>query len=80
MSEMVERVAQAIKTRALERGSDPIHPAVLHHLAAAAIEAMREPTQKMCTAGSRDYEDGVNGADAGGIWKAMIDAALMTNV
>jgi hypothetical protein len=50
MSEMVERVAEAIRLRSIERGH-PIHPVMVRHLAAAAIEAMREPTEEMINAG-----------------------------
>lgn len=46
MTKMIERVAEAMRLRAIERGH-PIHPVVAHHLAAAAIEAMLEPTNEM---------------------------------
>ena len=37
--DMIERVADAIRLRSCERGH-PVHPAVVQHLAAAAIAAM----------------------------------------
>ncbi|MEH2501224.1 hypothetical protein V1290_000035 [Bradyrhizobium sp. AZCC 1578] len=77
MSEMIERVAKAIQRRALERGTNPVHPAAIHHLAAAAIEAMREPTVEMLVAAQEDWMC-VRAAEERGdfIWRAMIDAAL----
>jgi hypothetical protein len=82
MSEMIERVAEAIRLRSCERGY-PVHPAVAHHLAAAAMEAMREPTPAMHDAAwaaslepnepmQPDFPD-INA----GIWQAMIDEAIL---
>lgn len=68
MSEMVERVAQAIC------GDDnPANILTIHRIRArAAIEAMREPTEAMV------YADTVKEwpSDACAAWKAMIDEAL----
>jgi hypothetical protein len=68
MSEMIERVAQAIC------GDDnPANILTIHRSRAlAAIEAMREPTQAMSDAaaekpGQMSYTD---------VWQAMIDAAV----
>ena len=69
--DMIERVAEAIRLRSCERGH-PVHPAVAHHLAAAAIEAMRDPTEAMVdrcwTDQVIDYPDLC--------WKSMIDEVL----
>lgn len=74
MSEMIERVAEAMRLRAIERGH-PIHPAMVHHLAAAAIEAMRGPTDDMlsaaCEAGALDDDPEIIM-----IYDTMIGAAL----
>jgi len=68
MTEMIERVAQAIC------GDDnPANVLAIHRTRAqAAIEAMREPTQAMSDAaaerpGQMSYAD---------VWQAMIGAAL----
>ena len=68
MSEMIERVAKAIDKTSQERGHR-IPATAMRHLAVAAIEAMREPTDAMINApsGEEYYET---------IWKEMIDAAL----
>lgn len=68
MSEMVERVEEAIRRRMARDGGYE-----LSDLARAAIEAMREPTTDMENAGAEadDY-----GLDAVQSWSVMIDAAL----
>ena len=77
MSEMVERVAQAIC------GDDnPANILTIHRIRArAAIEAMREPTGLMKDAGAESFEFGsddcasLNGQPSKA-WRAMIDEAL----
>lgn len=89
MSEsMIERVAIAIATSHLNDPPDPVCVFDFYALtgdvaekyyamARAAIEAMREPTDEMCTAG-----DGCCGEYGCGVWRmreiftAQIDAAL----
>jgi hypothetical protein len=75
--EMIDRVQEAIKRRATDRGHS-IHPAVIRHLAAAAIEAMREPTDAMASSPMATcYNSGPYGdKEVRRIWGAMIDAAL----
>ena len=80
MSEKIQQVAEAMRLRAIERGH-PIHPALLHHLAAAAIEAMREPTEAMLQAPAMRRwawkdDEGVTAGDIADAWNAMIDEAL----
>lgn len=84
MSEMVERVAEAIRLRAIERGH-PVHPAMVRHMAAAAIEAMREPTIKMISAAQYAVEarearfvkpDPIKLMTCKMAWQTMIDEAL----
>lgn len=72
MSEMIDRVAEAIRLRGCERGY-PISPMVVHHLAAAAIEAMREPTEAMADAGTTETN---SEEDAIECWNAMINEAM----
>lgn len=80
MSEMVERVA-----RAIYEGTPRNKP--YDHLSAfkrkgyeaearAAIEAMREPTEAMCTAGRLANMSIIGGYGGPTSWEAMIDAAL----
>lgn len=79
MSEMVERVALALQQRAQERGIKPIPGFVASHLAAAAIEAMREPTVAMIEAepdGDGEFDKTNSAAHAKAFWQAMIDEAL----
>lgn len=68
MSEMIKRVAIAIRLRDT---TDELA------MARAAIEAMREPTDDMASAGGSelpDYDAGDD--DAVDCWKRMIDEAL----
>jgi hypothetical protein len=87
MSEMVDRVAQAILAVNVPRAnwdyckSVPDHPLYTQsiELARAAIEAMREPTEAMIEAGSTaaDHEFGTIGLEAAKeAWNLMIDEAL----
>jgi hypothetical protein len=69
MSEMIERVSEAMRLRSIERGH-PIHPDMERHLAVAAIEAMREPTQEMVYTAEAEADS----FDC--VWRSMIDAAL----
>lgn len=72
--DMIDRVAEAMRLSAIERGQ-PI-PAIARHLAAAAIEAMREPTEAMKRAGFEFTGDPCWPEDVGRAWQTMIDAAL----
>jgi hypothetical protein len=80
---MVERVAEAITLAAVGKGNRP--NARMRRIARAAIEAMREPTEEMVSAGAdaepTDYNGGPIPKDARKftalvIYRAMIDAAL----
>lgn len=87
---MIERVERAIYAKLAENpkvGGTTIdgHNFDLSAIARAAIEAMREPTGHMKTAGMRNiatthaatYGQGcASHEDAEGAWSAMIDAAL----
>lgn len=73
MNEMIERVAKAIHNKALERG-ELISSLIINHLAVAAIEAMKEPTEEMI--GNNPYYDDEFDLDGEEIYKAMIEAAL----
>lgn len=79
MTEMIKRVAEAMRLRAIERGH-PIHPAMAHHLAAAAIEAMREPTEGMYraayAANGGKWADDEYEPPPKVCWREMIGAAL----
>lgn len=69
MSEMVERVAKAIREAHVGR---PMYELVnTEDLARAAIEAMREPTPDMVSEGD-DYR----AFSSRTTWQAMIDEAL----
>lgn len=72
MSEMVERVAQAIC------GDDnPANILEIHrHRARAAIAAMREPTEGMVEAGQNSGVIYDAGLVPHHVWQAMIDEAL----
>jgi hypothetical protein len=77
MNEMIERVARAI---AADNENWPYdrrpwsEQRYLLERARAAIEAMREPTEAM-KAAAKPFRKGV-GEEPGGLWHAMIDAAL----
>jgi hypothetical protein len=91
MSEMIERIARvlcdgnwdAASFKETASGDEPEEQREYwREKARAAIEAMREPTEEMLTAGSPycvdslapDYKSGRE--DAGHCFRAMIDAAL----
>ena len=77
---MVERVAAAIMNAAGQINASQIQDDVTKRhatslmyakrYAAAAIAAMREPTEEMARCG------GIGREDAQGVWRRMIDAAL----
>lgn len=75
---IIERVAQAIYEDRNGHGCVPwskrtaAHKAPYRSDARAAIEAMREPTETMVTAGLRSDPEGYVKGD----WYFMIDAAL----
>ena len=72
MTDMIERVAQAIFAKDPE-GMFSIHYARVY--AKAAILAMREPTETMIDAGSKEQRT-ILSKPIEGIWTAMIDDAL----
>lgn len=70
MTEMIERVAQALKDSGLREDYD-----VRLALARAAIEAMREPTKEMIDEGNRRIS--VSATENTRVtWHNMIDEAL----
>ena len=83
-SEMVERVARAIFDRIqqgrvmrfnweiMKAGGEAL---LFFHAAEAAIEAMREPTAGMGSAGARSISEEAFVIDAEHCWRDMIDAA-----
>lgn len=84
MSEMVERVRQAIDDalskhhgfEAILTNAGDAEDTILA-AARAVIEALREPTREMLSRGAVTYGDpGI--ATAGSCWRKMIDAALHT--
>lgn len=72
MSEMIERIAKAIKAKAWAIDL-PLRDEECSEIARAAIEAMREPTNAMMFA-PPDVQFGP--ADAEFVWHCMIDEAL----
>lgn len=77
MSEMIERVAEAIYAMARETRDEWLIPD-WKMVARAAIEAMREPTSEM-TSCSEEVHWGDSCYICGGLkdgWQKMIDAAL----
>lgn len=72
MSEVVERVAKAI----LAKSGGYWVPGIEEELARAAIEAMREPTQKMVCAALDRHDKRPNEFGYTEHWKVMIDEAL----
>lgn len=79
MSEMVERVGEALRKECLAIFGSTWSNDNAWRLAKAAIEAMRQPTPEMSAAGTRigdDFYSGVADYEAEGIWEDMIDAAL----
>lgn len=71
MSKMIDRVAEAIRLRAIDRGH-PIDTVTAHHLAAAAIESMREITPDI----DDMHPPFVQKKDFHESWTAMHDMAL----
>lgn len=81
MSEMVERVAQAIRKLAVEidhRSGIQSNDAVwfADEYARAAIEAMRVPTTEMVNEGYTAPTHGDGCSDIPSVWVLMIDVAL----
>jgi hypothetical protein len=79
MSEIVERVAAAI--REIRVGDHYcLYPHEAEEIARAAIDAMREPTAEMISAGREEYSEYELDYDATkmwtDMWRAMVDAAL----
>lgn len=79
MSEMKGRVADAIGA-AIRRMDPNFYSRLTSHdednLACAAIEVMREPTDKMCDAGESSPQDHDRGLMSYSVWTFMIDEAL----
>jgi len=76
MSEMIDRVAMALKQVWEAGDKNPEYG----ELARAAIEAMREPTEAMIQAAKNtDYGSDDFGAGPSTHWHEMIDAALASN-
>ncbi len=82
MSEMIERVAQAISSSFHEEGyieglSDPSEWEEFRKAAREAIRAMREPTAKMLAAPKKIMGGGFQNSHSDDeTWEAMIDEAL----
>lgn len=76
MSEMVERVAEAIWQIEMKEGEGVARfpHEYWTHAARVAIEVMREPTQAMCKAPT--WDDHVGTGDTRAIWQEMITEAL----
>lgn len=77
MSEIVKRVAEALKLKRAEKIAQPLS-SLYEDMAKAAIEAMREPTEQMIDDGSWVEATGeiVGKYAAKECWHEMIDAAL----
>ncbi len=74
MSEMVERVAQALCVAQPSLGTPN---GMARELAIAAIKAMRVPTQRMVAVGRRGHDQTVAyDRDCFDTWRDMIDEAL----
>lgn len=78
MSEMIERVARAIgeKFAPAVNMNVPYAKVMLDMAARAAIEAMREPTDKMYNAAAYILTAQSGVYDPEVVWKDMIDEAL----
>jgi hypothetical protein len=72
---MIERVARAM-CMVDESHWEHVNQALYRKVARVAIEALREPTQKMRLAGVAAYEHTNPTLIFNVIWRAMIDAAL----
>lgn len=73
---MIEKLARAMEVRRRELIGQPL-ARIWEALAETAIEAMREPTEEMISAGDVECEDkGMGLGRAELIYVAMIDAAL----
>jgi len=72
MTDMIERVARAIRFFDDWPTLSETAKAIYREQARFAIEAMREPTEAMEKAGNAPWRD----ADAEMCWRLMIDAAL----
>jgi len=70
---MLEKVSAALKAKNCE-GLPPT--GYYDNLARAAIEAMREPTEKMIKIADENTSDVLTPFDAREIWYEMIDAVL----
>ena len=75
MTEMMERVARDMARIAEREGFLGTFANVSNEMARAAIEAMRQPTDKMRWSIPRRFGE-LSYRDVGDIWRAMIDAAL----
>lgn len=68
MSVMIDKVAEDMRLAAIQRGN-PIHPALAHHLAVTALNALKKPTDAMLLV----YTDP---QEAEMYWQAMLNEAL----
>lgn len=76
MSEMLDQVSAALDKCGQERGCR-IPTGMLRHLAAAAVAALREPTDAILkVGGSQLDEDWCSETNALHIWRAMIEEML----
>ena len=69
MSEMIERVAKALRLRADQE--PPPHQEALRNIARIAIEAMRDPTEEQLRAAWDKVDYNIDD-----FWRVMIDASL----
>lgn len=82
MADMLDKVGASIQARIAERGGRKLPPAIVRHVAGAAIEAMRDPTLGMLDEADSDYriKCGLDDCNMHDIpvrsWGLMIDAAL----
>lgn len=82
MINMIEKVARAIDGICNERGFPLIPRYAVNHIAGAAVEAMREPSNQMIDKGANKHcgDDSMTISDfdeqVKDIYQAMIDEAL----
>jgi hypothetical protein len=81
MSEMVDRVARAIRKEMKDIGYVGIGlisaDQLCGALAETAIEAMRTPTDRMCNSGAAKWDDDwCTETNALNMWQGMVDEAL----
>lgn len=78
--DMIERVAIAIDQAVATWQPGSCMGSIKLMAARAAIEAMREPTDRMCAAGAAKWDDDwCSETNALNMWNGMIDAALVSH-